>query len=257
MLLFSNLLLEVEQHIAVLTVNRPAKLNALNSETIGELTQAIAHCIQQDDIRGIIITGTGEKAFVAGADIQEFVTCTADQAAALSRVGHVLMDSIQNASIPIIAAVNGFALGGGLELALACHLRIASDNAQLGLPEVSLGIIPGYGGTQRLPQLVGKGKALEMILTGDAITAADALSWGLVNHVVPQAELLDFSKKILLRMLSRSAAALATAIHTVHAGYEHVAGGFEMEIRMFGESFATDEAAEGIAAFIEKRKHNF
>lgn len=256
-MILNHIILDVSDQIAVLTVNRASKLNALNRETIAEIGEAIAFCENSRKVRGIIVTGSGEKAFVAGADISEFEQRSGAEAQLLSRTGHVVMNKIENLSKPVIAAVNGFALGGGLELALACHIRIASTNAKMGLPEVSLGLIPGYGGTQRLTQLVGKGKALEMILTGDFIDAKEAESWGLVNHVVEQAELLNYSKSLLQKMFSHSKSALANAILAVNEGVKNSVTGFETEIKLFGESFETDDAKEGIAAFIEKRKPNF
>lgn len=254
---FNNLLLQVTDQIAVLTVNRVHRLNALNRETVLELTEAFRFLEQHTDVKGVILTGAGEKAFVAGADINEFKSLDSAGARDLAKQGHSLMDRIYNFPKPVIAAVNGFALGGGLELALACHIRIASTNAQFGLPEVSLGIIPGYGGTQRLTQLVGRGKALEMIMTADRIDANEAHTWGLVNHVVDPAAIIDFSGQLLHKIFGRSPNAVSQSIEAVNAGILSPQEGFEKEIELFGQSFASKEAKEGIAAFIEKRKPNF
>jgi enoyl-CoA hydratase len=199
---YQNIKLEIKDKTAWITIHRETKLNALNKETIGELKSAVGEAENDESVRGLIITGSGQKAFVAGADIQEFLGKSKEEAMALSEFGHQLMDRIANLSKPVIAAINGFALGGGLELALACHLRVASNSAKIGLPEVSLGLIPGYGGTQRLTELVGKGKALEMILTGDMIDAQDALQWGLVNKVVELYELEETAQNILNNILA-------------------------------------------------------
>lgn len=254
---FNNLLLQVADQTAVLTVNREHKLNALNRETVLELTAAFRFLEQHTDVKGVILTGAGEKAFVAGADISEFESLDTAGAQDLAKEGHCLMDTIYNFSKPVIAAVNGFALGGGLELALACHIRIVSTNAQMGLPEVSLGIIPGYGGTQRLTQLVGRGKALEMIMTADRIDANDAYRWGLANHVVDPESLIDFCTQLLHKIFARSPNAVSRSIEAVNAGILAPQKGFEKEIELFGQCFVSVEAKEGIAAFMEKRKPNF
>ncbi|GGH30931.1 enoyl-CoA hydratase [Sphingobacterium alkalisoli] len=254
---YNNLLLQVTDQTAVLTVNREQKLNALNRETVLELTAAFRFLEQQSEVRGVILTGAGEKAFVAGADITEFASLDDAGAETLAKEGHGLMDTIYNFSKPVIAAINGFALGGGLELALSCHIRVASTNAQLGLPEVSLGIIPGYGGTQRLTQLIGRGKALEMIMTADRVGANEAYNWGLVNHVVDPAAIMDFSKQLLQKIFARSPNAISKAIDAVNTAIQTPQKGFEKEIELFGQCFASPEAKEGIAAFIEKRKPNF
>ncbi|MCT1523594.1 enoyl-CoA hydratase/isomerase family protein [Sphingobacterium hotanense] len=254
---YQNLLLSHKGYTAYVTINREAKLNALNYETIAEL-KGVFHELQQDDnTRGVILTGSGQKAFVAGADIQEFMEKSNEQAMELSAFGHELMDSLSTFPKPVIAAINGYALGGGLELALACHMRLASDNVKMGLPEVSLGLIPGYGGTQRLTQLVGKGKALEMILTGDMIDAKEAYQWGLVNKVVPQDALLSAAEAILEKTFLRSKSAIATAIHVVNAGFEKTIDGYQLEIENFGKSFGSEDFKEGVTAFLEKRKPNF
>ncbi|NND14742.1 MAG: enoyl-CoA hydratase [Eudoraea sp.] len=253
-----NVLLEIEGPIAVVTVNRPDKLNALNKETINELHQAMQSLDDDNDIRVIILTGSGQKAFVAGADIAEFADYTAKEGKHLSKEGQEkLFNFVENLKTPVIAAVNGFALGGGLELAMACHFRVASHNARLGLPEVSLGVIPGYGGTQRLPQLVGKGRAMEMILTAGMIDADRALEYGLVNHVTSVEELIEYCKKTALKIASNSPIAISYAINAVNAGFNYDQDGFQTEIKAFGACFATEDFEEGTSAFLEKRKADF
>lgn len=255
---FENILLEKENGIATIIINRPKQLNALNRQTIRELHEALKSCEEDAQIGVVIYTGTGEKAFVAGADIKEFADFKVREGMELSKNGHdILFDFVQNMTTPVIAAVNGFALGGGLELAMSAHIRIASNNAKMGLPEVSLGVIPGYGGTQRLAQLVGKGKAMEMITTAGMIDAEDALKWGLVNHVVSQEELMEKAKKIAGKILNNSPNAIASAIKSVNANYQAGVNGFEVEINEFGRCFGTDEFKEGTTAFLEKRKPNF
>lgn len=254
---YQNIKLEIKDKTAWITIDRESKLNALNKDTIGELKSAVEEAENDGSVRSLIITGSGQKAFVAGADIQEFLGKSKEEAMALSEFGHDLMDRISNLSKPVIAAINGFALGGGLELALACHLRVASNSAKMGLPEVSLGLIPGYGGTQRLTELVGKGKALEMILTGDMIDAQDALQWGLVNKVVEMYELEETAQNILNKIYSRSKTAVAAAIKTVNSGLDKNKDGFKEEIDAFGVCFGSDDFKEGVSAFLEKRKANF
>ena len=255
---FENLLLTIENGIGQITINRPLKLNALNVATIQELHNALEYLDQNQEVRAIILTGEGEKAFVAGADISEFANFSIEEGAQLATQGQeLLFDFVENLKTPTIAAINGFALGGGLELAMACHFRIASDNAKMGLPEVSLGVIPGYGGTQRLPQLIGKGRAMEMIMTAGMITAEEAFRAGLVNHVVPQAELLDFTKAIATKIIRNSPFAIGRAIKCVNANFKEGINGYETEIRNFGKCFGTNDFKEGTAAFLEKRKPNF
>jgi enoyl-CoA hydratase len=255
---FENLLITCENGIGLITIHRPSKLNALNVATIKELHDCLESLNNNPEIRVIILTGEGEKAFVAGADISEFAHFSIEEGAQLAQQGQeLLFDFIENLSTPVIAAVNGFALGGGLELAMSCHFRVASDTAKMGLPEVSLGVIPGYGGTQRLPQLVGKGRAMEMIMTAGMITAEDAYRIGLVNHVVPQTELLDYTKSLAQRIMRNSPVAIGKAIKTVNANFIDGVNGFETEIRNFGKCFGTEDFKEGTTAFLEKRKADF
>ncbi|MFZ4672514.1 MAG: enoyl-CoA hydratase/isomerase family protein, partial [Flavobacterium sp.] len=243
---FENILVTVENHIGQITINRPSKLNALNVATIQELHNAFETLESNNDVNVIIITGEGEKAFVAGADISEFANFSIEEGAQLAAQGQeLLFDFVENLKKPVIAAVNGFALGGGLELAMACHFRIASDNAKMGLPEVSLGVIPGYGGTQRLPQLIGKGRAMELIMTAGMIEAETAKIYGLVNHVVPQIELLEFTKSIAAKIIRNSPMAIEKAIKTINANYKDGVNGFETEIRNFGKCFGTEDFKEG------------
>ena len=255
---YSNIVLASENNIATITINRPTKLNALNSETIQELHDAFELLENNSDIRVIILTGSGEKAFVAGADIAEFAHFSIAEGTQLAKQGQeLLFDFIEKLKKPVIAAINGFALGGGLELAMSCHFRIASDNAKMGLPEVSLGLIPGYGGTQRLPQLVGKGRAMEMIMTAAMIDATTAKNYGLVNHVVAQTELLEFTKSIAIKIIKNSPLAISKAIKAINANYKDGVNGFETEIRNFGKCFGTEDFKEGTTAFLEKRKTEF
>ncbi len=252
------ILCEVKNGVLVITINRPDKLNALNKQTIEELHETLAEAENQPEIRAVIITGAGTKAFVAGADISEFANFSVEEGKQLSAIGHFkIFNFIENFSKPIIAAVNGFALGGGLELAMACHIRVVSDNAKMGLPEVSLGVIPGYGGTQRLAQLVGKGKAFEMVVTADMINATDAFKWGLANYVTTQDELLNKCFDITNKISSKSPTAIKTAIKVINAGYNNNLNGFEDEIEEFGKSFGTKDFREGVDAFLEKRKADF
>ncbi len=255
---YTTLLIKTENKICYITINRPEKLNAINKQTIDELNSAITNAINDSTCRVIILTGTGEKAFVAGADISEFANYSIDEGKKLAAQGHEkLFNIIENSSKPVIAAVNGFALGGGLELAMSAHIRVASDNAKLGLPEVSLGVIPGYGGTQRLPQLVGKGKAFEMIFTAGMIDANEAKQYGLVNQVVPQAELMQKCEEIAGKIIKNSGDAIASAIRSVNAGFKDGVDGFNTEIVEFGKCFGTPEFTEGTGAFMEKRKPSF
>ena len=251
---FKNLLVSYNGRIQYIAINREAKLNALNRDTLAELNVAFTGAFANPQVGGIIITGAGPKAFIAGADISEFVTLDADSGRELSRMGHTkVFDVIANGNKPVIAAINGFALGGGLEIAMACHIRIAADNARLGLPELTLGLIPGYGGTQRLTQLVGRGKALEMMMTADMISAADAERFGLVNHVVTAQELLPKAEELMEKILKRAPLAIAAAIRAVNAAQNPQVNGFDTEINEFGNCAGTSDFKEGVAAFLEKR----
>ncbi|MCW3160957.1 enoyl-CoA hydratase/isomerase family protein [Chryseobacterium oryctis] len=253
---YENILLNKEDKISTITINRPESLNALNAQTIKELSDAFSELNADTSCRAIIITGSGEKSFVAGADIKEFIDFGKEEAEQLARNGqNSLFNKIENMNKPVIAAVNGFALGGGLELAMACHIRYASENAKLGLPEVTLGLIPGYGGTQRLPKLVGKGIANEMIFSAKMIPAQRAKEIGLVNEVYPIEELLTKTKELASIIAKNSPMAISKAINAVNLS--DTDKGFETEIKHFGEVFELDDKKEGVSAFIEKRKPNF
>jgi enoyl-CoA hydratase len=256
--MYNNILIEQKEKVQLITINRPAQLNALNKETIEELSAALQAANSDANTGVIILTGSGEKSFVAGADIKEFADFSIEQGGALAKNGQdLLFNLIENLSTPVIAAINGFALGGGLELAMASHIRVASDNAKMGLPEVSLGVIPGYGGTQRLAQLVGRGKANEMVFTAGMISADDALAWGLVNHVVKQEELVEKAEAIAKKILNNSATAIASAIKAINANFTSGIDGYQMEVEEFGNCFGTADFKEGTGAFLEKRKPNF
>ena len=255
---FTNILVDIRDRILYITINRESKLNALNKVTLAELHHAITHSFHNDAVGGLIITGAGQKAFVAGADISEFADLKTDEGRALAREGQSkVFDVIQNSEKPIVAAINGFALGGGLELAMACHIRVAATTAKMGLPEVSLGIIPGYGGTQRLSQLIGRGRALEMILPADMVSAAEAYRTGLVNHVVEPELIISKSEELLKKIMSRSPFAVACAIRAVNANYIEGENGFETEISEFSNCFSSIDFNEGVSAFLEKRKAEF
>ena len=257
-MIYNNILSTNKEGICYITINRPKQLNALNGATIVELSEAISVADKNTDVRCIILTGSETKAFVAGADIKEFSAFDKTSGENLARRGQkLLFDLLENSSIPSIAAINGFALGGGLELAMACHIRIASDNAKMGLPEVSLGIIPGYGGTQRLASLVGKGKALEMITTAGMLSATEAKEWGLVNYICSQEELMPLAEKLASKIKRNSPMAIAKAIKSVNSGFTEGVNGFEVEISEFGSCFETLEFVEGTTAFMEKRKAKF
>jgi enoyl-CoA hydratase len=255
---YKNLLTEYKGRIQYIIINRESKLNALNKATLAELHDAFTDAFNNPNVGGIIITGTGPKAFIAGADIAEFAGMDVDTGRKLSREGHAnVFDLVENGNKPVIAAINGFALGGGLELAMACHIRIASDNAKMGLPEVTLGLIPGYGGTQRLTALVGKGKAFEMIMTADMINATEAYQYGLVNHVVDSETLLAKAEEIMQKILLRAPLAIASAITAVNASTKMGVNGFETEIDEFSKCFGTADFREGVSAFLEKRMPGF
>ena len=256
--MYQNLLVQTTEKVTTITINRPGQLNALNKETISELHSAFDAADKDSEVGVIIITGSGEKAFVAGADIKEFADFTISQGGELAATGQqTLFSFIENMRTPVIAAINGFALGGGLELAMAAHFRLASNNAKMGLPEVSLGLIPGYGGTQRLAQLVGKGKANEMILTAGMVKAEEALHLGLVNYVVELSELLPKCQEIAQKILQNSPLAISAAIKAVNAGFTDGENGYQTEIEQLSLCFGTFDFKEGITAFLEKRKANF
>ncbi len=255
---YENLIVAENNGILLVTINRPQALNALNAQTFDELREFFGKdAPKRKDIKGIIITGAGEKAFVAGADISEFLSLDVASAARLSKRGQDIFLLIERFAKPVIAAVNGFALGGGCELAMACHLRIAGDRAKFGQPEVNLGIIPGYGGTQRLIQYIGKTKALELLLTSDMLNAEEALRLGLVNHVVPAGEEVAKATEIIEKIAMKGPIAIQKVIEAVNAHFEHNQLGFAKEVSAFGETAGTEDFREGAAAFLEKRKANF
>lgn len=254
----TNILIKQKGRIQIITINRPAQLNALNKTTIQELEHAIVAAEKDENTRVVVLTGSGEKAFVAGADIKEFADFDIEDGKQLAAEGQKkLFNCIENLNIPVIAAINGFSLGGGLELAMAAHIRVASENARLGLPETSLGVIPGYGGTQRLTQLVGKGKAMEMIMTAGMIKAQEAKDWGLINHVVALDELMNKVLQIAERICENSGTAITAAIKAINAGITDGIDGYQEEINQFGNCFGTPEFIEGTTAFIEKRKPHY
>ncbi len=256
--MYQTLLISLENNILTITINRPDKLNALNKNVIDELSSAIDEVISNNEIRSAIITGAGPKAFVAGADISEFLSLDAGGGIALAQKGQdMVFSKIENCPKPIVAAVNGFALGGGCELAMACHFRLASENAKFGQPEVNLGLIPGYGGTQRLVQLIGKGKALELLMSGNMIDANEAKQLGLVNHVTSPETLLEETKKILSVINTKAPLAIAACIKSANAVFNESQNGFEIEVEEFGKCFGTEDMKEGVTAFLEKRKANF
>ena len=252
---FENLLydLDAASGILTITINRPTKLNALNAATIADIDAAVQQALAEPQVRGIILTGSGEKAFVAGADIAELAALTPDRAGRASVAGQEAFARIEASTKPVVAAVNGFALGGGCELAMACHMRVASDNARFGQPEVNLGLPPGYGGTQRLPQLIGKGKAIELLLTADMVKADEALRLGLVNHVVPLAELMPFCTQLLTKILGKAPLAVGLVLDCVNAHYAKDADGYETEAQAFERAFESEDFKEGTMAFVEKR----
>jgi len=251
------ILTEIKDQILYVTINREQKLNALNREILAELAQVIEMASSNAAVRGVILTGAGTKAFVAGADIAEFSNYTAEEGEELARTGQQnVFDAIEDCPKPVIAAINGFALGGGLELAMACHMRVAAAHAKMGLPEVSLGLIPGYGGTQRLTRLVGKGRAIEMIATAEMISAAQAERIGLVNHIAGEGELLAKAEEILNKVKLRAPLAVAGAIKAINSALKDT-NGFETEIREFGRCFGTKDFKEGVSAFLEKRAPEF
>lgn len=256
--MYTTILTQLENGNLTITINRPEKLNALNKDVIAELGQAMEEVYENDEIKTVLLTGAGDKAFVAGADISEFNELGAEGGAELARKGQQLVfDKIENCPKPVIAAVNGFSLGGGCELAMCCHFRTASEAAKFGQPEVNLGLIPGYGGTQRLTQLIGKGKSMELMMTGDMIGAEEAKTLGLVNHVFPAGELIEGTMKIISKIQKKAPIAIAKAIASINEAAKCDTKGFENEISRFGECFATADMKEGTAAFTEKRKAVF
>lgn len=254
---FNNLTYSVEEGICTITVNRPDKLNALNQETINELREAVNAAEEDEAVKGIILTGAGQKAFVAGADIAEFADFTPSQAKKMAENGHRTFDTIEHCYKPVVAAVNGFALGGGCEMAMSCHIRLASTNAKFGQPEINLGVIPGYGGTQRLVRLVGFSKATELLLTGDMIGAEEAKALGIVSQVVPQEELMGKCREMLLKIANKSPLVVAQVLKLVNQYYDTEQPGFVSEISEFADCFNTEDFKEGVGAFLEKRKPVF
>ncbi len=254
--MYTTLLTNLENGIFTITINRPDKMNALNQEVMNDLNNVMDEVYKNVEIKSVIITGQGSKAFVAGADISEFSGLSQQEGMALAKKGQDIFFKIENCSKPVIAAVNGFALGGGCELAMACHMRIASENAKFGQPEVNLGLIPGYGGTQRLTMLVGKGKAIELLLTGNMIDASEALRLGLVNYVVPQEELLKKANEILTAINTKAPVAVTKCINAANHAFTGRKG-YEQELFGFSECFSTEDVKEGTSAFLEKRKPNF
>lgn len=250
---YQLLLTELSENILTITINRPDKLNALNRQVFEELDDVFGDVLNNNEISGVILTGSGAKAFVAGADIAEFSSLNVQSARELSANGHRVFNKIETSPKPVIAAVNGFALGGGCELAMACHFIIASDNAKFGQPEVNLGLIPGYGGTQRLPRYVGKGRALQLLLTADMINAAEALQYGLVNHVTSQEELLPKCRSILNRIKTKSPLVVDQVIACVNSYYNKDEDGFALETDEFSRCIVTNDFKEGVSAFMEKR----
>ncbi len=255
--MYQTLLTEISNHILTITINRPDKLNALNKQVFDDLDTVFTEVYTNAEIRSVIITGAGSKSFVAGADIVEFKDFTPDQGKALSLRGHQVFAKIEHCSKPVVAAVNGFALGGGCELAMSCHFRIAARNAKFGQPEVNLGLIPGYGATQRLVQLIGKAKAMELLFTAAMINAEEALNLGLVNYVVDEGELLPKATEILSVINTKSPNAIAHCIVAANAVFDETKNGYQIEAEAFGECFQTDEMKEGVSAFVEKRKPDF
>jgi enoyl-CoA hydratase len=254
--MYQTLSAELTDGICIITINRPEKLNALNRTVIQELGEAVEEIYANPLIRGAILTGSGNRAFAAGADIRGFEGLSKEEGMALAKQGLDVFFNIENSPKPILAAVNGFALGGGCELAMACHFRLCSDNAQFGQPEISLGLIPGYGGTQRLTRYIGKGRAIEALLTGNTISATQALQFGLVNYIFSQEELLNKTKSLLQQIIRKAPLAITKCIAAANAALENV-DGYALETKLFGECFATEDMKEGTAAFLEKRQPVF
>lgn len=255
--LYQTILCLVEEGLLTIVINRVDKMNALNREVLQELSAVMDEVEKQSSVKAVIITGAGSKAFVAGADISEFNGASKEEAMLMAKRGQQLFERIEKCNKPIVAAINGFALGGGCELAMACHIRMAADHAKFGQPEVNLGLIPGYGGTQRLTQLVGKGKALELMMSGNMIDALEAKQLGLVNHITSQDTLLEETQKLLKTILSKGPNAVGRVIEAVNSLYDKKLNGYEEEVRLFGNCFGTEEMKEGVNAFLEKRKPKF
>jgi len=254
---FQTLFTKMEDHTLIITINRPDVLNALNKQVINDLDAVMDRVYKFPEIKSVVITGAGLKSFVAGADIKEFESLTKEQATEVAKRGQAVFSKIEHSPKPVIACVNGFALGGGCELAMSCHFVIASESATFGQPEVNLGIMVGYGGSQRLTQRVGKGRAMELIITGKTINATQAMNYGLVNYVVPQTELLDKALSILRVTHEKAPLSVANSIRAVNSVWDDGISGYETEAALFGECFVTDDCKEGIQAFMEKRKPHF
>jgi enoyl-CoA hydratase len=254
---FQTLFTKMEDHTLIITINRPDVLNALNKQVINDLDAVMDRVYKFPEIKSVVITGAGLKSFVAGADIKEFESLSKEEAIAVAKRGQSVFAKIENSPKPVIACINGFALGGGCELAMSCHFVIASESAIFGQPEVNLGIMVGYGGSQRLTQRVGKGRAMELIITGKTINATQAMNYGLVNYVVPQTELLDKAFSILRVVHEKSSIAVGNSIKAINAVWDEKANGYDVEANLFGDCFSSDDAKEGIAAFKEKRKPHF
>lgn len=254
---YQTILTTLEDGIFTITIHRPDKLNALNKTVMQEIDAAMDEVYSNAAIKAVLFTGSGEKSFVAGADISEFLNLSREEGMLLAQRGHDIFNKIEQCPKPVVAAVNGFALGGGCELAMSCHFRLASANARFGQPEVNLGLIPGYGGTQRLVQLIGKGKAMELLMSAGMIDAQEALRLGLVNYVTTAEELLPQTKQLLQTILSKGPHAIAKVIQSVNAYYQEGEDGFAAEVKYFGACFGTDEMKEGVTAFLEKRKPSF
>ncbi|MEI6507190.1 MAG: enoyl-CoA hydratase-related protein [Bacteroidota bacterium] len=255
--MYQTILTKQENEIFYITINREQKLNALNIQTLTDIKNAVLSVYEDGNVRGVIITGAGPKAFAAGADIEEFSNFSVEEGTRLSAEGHAVLKAIDHCPKPIIAAVNGFALGGGNELAMSCHIRVASENAKFGQPEVNLGITPGYAGTQRLAQLIGKGRALELLMTGESINATEAHRLGLVNHVVSADQLITKCEEILNKIKTKSPLAISSVIRCVNAYYEKRVDGNDVEINEFGNFFGSEDFKEGTQAFLTKRPAKF
>ncbi len=252
-----NITTRIENGILYITINRETKLNALNIQTLKDIKEAVLAIYENKEVQGVILTGAGAKAFAAGADIAEFANFNVEEGTRMSADGHGVLNAIEKCPKPVVAAVNGFALGGGCELAMACHLRVAAENSKFGQPEVNLGLVPGYAGTQRLAQLIGRGRAIELLVTGDVINATEAYRIGLVNHVVPQDQLMAKCEEILNKVKTKAPLAIASVIRCVNAHYDKKMDGNNVEINEFGNFFGTEDFKEGTQAFLEKRTANF